>query len=410
MFTQRRVPWGRSMSTLKKIAVVTGSRADFGLLRPVISELLNSSKFSVEVWVTGMHLSEHFGNTYQDIEKQGFSIAEKVPCLSGKDSEEANTLAVSVAMKGWAEVFKRNRPDLLIVLGDRFEILAAVQSALFFKVPVAHLCGGDVTEGAFDEAIRHSITKSSHIHFVTNEDSKQRVLQMGENPQHVYNFGSPAIDLMKQLKLMSKTELTENLDIEFSEKNFLVTFHPETLSTGNSHENVERQINALLGALKSFEGQASFFVTGTNADNAYSVIDQKMSEFCQTTSKAYSYQSLGALRYWSLMKLCDVVVGNSSSGLYEAPSFQVPTINIGDRQKGRLAATSVVHVPADKESIEEAIARSFDMDCSKVKNPYGDGGASLKIKSTLESYENFSDLVQKHFFDYLQGQTEKREL
>ncbi|MEM7647159.1 MAG: UDP-N-acetylglucosamine 2-epimerase [Pseudomonadota bacterium] len=399
------------MSASQKIAVVTGSRADFGLLRSVIAELKTYDKFEVQVWATGMHLSEHFGNTYQDIEKVGFSIDEKVPCLSSEDTDEANTLAVSRAMKGWAEVFKRNRPDLLMVLGDRFEILAAVQSALFFQIPVAHLCGGDVTEGAFDEAIRHSITKSAHIHFVTNEDSKQRVLQMGENPEHVYNFGSPAIDLMKQIDLMSKKELTENLGVEFSEKNFLITFHPQTITDGDVKAEVSRQMDALIEALKTFKGQASFFITGTNADKAYSIIDQKMAAFCDSTDRAYGYQSLGAKRYWSLMGLCDVVIGNSSSGLYEAPSFKVPTVNIGDRQKGRLAAQSVIQVPsADKALIVEAIEQSLKTDCQDVKNPYGEGGASRAIGQTLEKYQSFSSLVQKHFFAYPQGQIEKRDL
>ncbi|MEM7647237.1 MAG: UDP-N-acetylglucosamine 2-epimerase [Pseudomonadota bacterium] len=384
----------------KKIAVVTSSRADFGLLLPVIKKMEASEALDVEVWVTGSHLSTHFGMTVQDIEKAGLSVSEKVPSIDGVDSEAANTRSIARGLDGFADVLSRKKPDLIMVLGDRFEILSVALAALFFKIPLAHLCGGDVTQGAFDESTRHSITKCSHIHFVTNEVARRRVIQMGENPELVFNFGSPAIDLMNEISLMDKAQLEENLNIEFSTTNFLVTFHPETLASGNSMDSTRAQVEEFFAALEAYSGRASFFITGVNPDKSFSVVEKKIAQFCQNIPKAYSFSSLGQKRYWSLMQIADVVVGNSSSGLYEAPSYKTPTVNVGDRQKGRLMATSVLSVPNKKEEIQVAIEKALKANFKDVSNPYGSGGAAAQICKKLESISNFSHLIQKRFYDF----------
>jgi UDP-hydrolysing UDP-N-acetyl-D-glucosamine 2-epimerase len=381
-----------------KVAIVSGSRADFGLLLPVIKEMAESEKFSEEIWVTGMHLSGSFGKTLQQIEDLGLAVKEKVKCLFAGDTPAETAKAVGQGVMGFAEVFERNRPDVLIVLGDRFEILAVVQAALFFQVPVVHLCGGDVTEGAFDEAIRHSITKMSHLHFVTNEEAESRVVQMGENPDHVFNVGSPAIDLLLKMDFLGRSELQSELDIQWSKNNFLITYHPVTLTAGDVRAEMERQIDNLLEALSQFK-ETTFFFTKTNADSFYTPINKKIQQFCHKTDRAYFFDSLGQQRYWSLMSEVDVVIGNSSSGLYEAPSLKKATVNIGNRQKGRILASSVVQCEPEINSVFQAIQKAIGLDASDVVNPYGQGGSSQKIREELEKIDNFSQLIQKHFFD-----------
>ena len=269
---------------------------------------------------------------------------------------------------------------------------------MFFQVPVVHLCGGDVTEGAFDEAIRHSITKMSHLHFVTNEPARKRVLQLGEADNTVFNVGSPALDLLTQMEFMSREDLAANLEAQFSENNFLITYHPVTLTSGDVRAAMEEQIDQLLAALGSFEN-SSFFFTKTNSDSFYSSINEKIEKFCSKNATAYFFDSLGQKRYWSLMNEVDAVVGNSSSGLYEAPTLKKQTVNIGERQKGRLMASSVIQCGNDQSAIKKAIEKALSLDTSNATNPYGEGGTASKIKNQLEKVKDFSSLVQKSFSD-----------
>lgn len=378
----------------RKICVVTGTRADYGLLYWLMKELLEDPEFELQIIATGMHLSSEFGLTYQQIEQDGFIINEKVEMLLSSDTPVGITKSLGLATIGFADSLERLSPDLLVVLGDRYEILAAVQAALIARVPVAHIAGGDTTEGAIDESIRHSITKMSHLHFVTNEISAQRVRQLGENPAHVYNVGHTGIDAIKRVRLLEKKELEESLGFTFKPINFLVTFHPVTLEAVSS----QAQFQEILKALDSFGSEVGIILTKPNSDTDGRVIIKMIDEFCQIRSNAQAYVSLGQQRYLSTIHHVDVVIGNSSSGLYEVPAFKKPTINIGNRQKGRLKASSVIDCPPYKQAIIQAIKLGLQTNWSDAESIYGDGGASEKIFSILKQQKMFDRLLQKHFY------------
>lgn len=378
----------------RKICVVTGTRAEYGLLYCLLRELRDSEEFELQVVATGMHLSPEYGLTYRIIEHDGFNINEKVEMLLSSDTGIGVAKSVGLGVIGLAEAFGRLRPDLLIVLGDRYEILAAVQTALFERIPVAHIAGGDVTEGAFDESIRHSITKMSHLHFVTNDIAAARVRQLGENPANIYNVGSPGIDIIHQISLLSKAELETELDFKFRNKNLLITFHPVTLGNQPS----EQQFQNLLAALDELGNEFGLLFTKPNSDPESRKIIALLDEYTSQRSYAKAYTSLGQLRYLSAISAVDAVVGNSSSGLYEVPSFKKPTVNIGDRQKGRLQASSVINCQPQKEEILKAIRRALELNCENTVNPYGDGNSSVRIVKILKEIPDYEGLLQKHFF------------
>jgi GDP/UDP-N,N'-diacetylbacillosamine 2-epimerase (hydrolysing) len=381
----------------RKICVVTGTRAEFGLLRWLMQEINESPGLTLQVIATGMHLAPEHGMTYREIEAAGFVIDRKVEMLLSSDSETAITKSVGVGAIGFADAYADLKPDLVVVLGDRFELISAVTAALIARIPVAHLHGGETTEGAFDEAIRHSITKMSHLHFVAAADYARRVIQLGEQPDRVFLVGGLGVDAIKRMKLLSRAELEESLAFKLGTKNLLVTFHPVTLD----EESSANQMRALLEALDELDDTHLIF-TLPNADTGNRELTAMIKNFVASHPHARAYQSLGQLRYLSCMQFVDGVMGNSSSGLAEAPSMKIGTINIGDRQKGRLAADSVIHCLPDKNSICDALKTLYSPDfqakLALVQNPYGNGNAVEKIIHVLEAFP-LENLVKKTFYD-----------
>jgi UDP-hydrolysing UDP-N-acetyl-D-glucosamine 2-epimerase len=380
---------------VRKICIVTGSRADYGLLYWVIREVQDDPALQLQIIVTGMHLSPEFGLTYKIIEKDGFVIDERVESLLSSDTPAGIAKSVGLGAIGFADAFSRLSPDILVLLGDRYEIFAAAQAALFANIPIAHIAGGDTTEGAFDEAIRHSITKMAHLHFVTNEASRRRVAQLGENPKSIFNVGSPGIDYIKRTTLLNKEELEKSLKFTFRKRNLLITYHPVTLEKGA----VAEQFQELLTALDTLGDQVGLVFTKPNADTGGRVIIRMIDDFVRRHDNARAFVSLGQPLYLSTLVQMDALVGNSSSGIYEAPSFKKPAVNIGDRQKGRLQARSVINCIPEAGSILNAISEACRRDFSDTVNPYGDGNASRLIVSILKQVPDPSSLLKKHFFE-----------
>lgn len=379
----------------RKICVVTGTRAEYGLLSGLMKEIINSPELLLQTVATGMHLSPEFGLTYRAIEDDGFHIDSKVEMLISSDTPMGTTKSVGLGVIGFSETLERLQPDVLVVLGDRYEILAAVQAALFFKIPVAHIGGGDSTEGAFDELIRHCLTKMSHLHFVTNVLSQRRIIQMGENPEHVYNVGSLGLDCLGEIKLLEGEEFEEAISFTLRKKNLLITFHPVTLDDVDSDE----QFCELLAALERLGPEVGLVFTKPNSDTGGRAISSLLERFVSEHSQACLHTSLGQLRYLSAISVVDAVVGNSSSGLYEVPSFHKPTVNIGDRQKGRLKASSVIDCEPTEESILSAIMMAFKLDCVDTVNPYGDGDVAPRIVTVLKAIPDLKGLLKKHFYE-----------
>jgi UDP-N-acetylglucosamine 2-epimerase (non-hydrolysing)/GDP/UDP-N,N'-diacetylbacillosamine 2-epimerase (hydrolysing) len=379
----------------RKICIVTGSRAEYGLLYWLMKEVHADPDMELQIIATGMHLSPEFGLTYKVIEQDGFHIDAKVEMLLSSDTPVGIAKSIGIGTIGFADAFERLEPDIVVVLGDRYEILSVVQAALVALIPVAHIAGGDTTEGAFDEAIRHSVTKMSHLHFVTNEQAARRVRQLGEDPRRIFNFGSPGLDNIRRLKMLDRKELESVLDFRFRKHNLLVTYHPATLE----RQTVQDQVLALFAALEALGDDFGILFTKPNADTDGRLISGMIDDFVAGHANARAYTSLGQLRYLSVMSQIDAVVGNSSSGLYEAPSLGKPTVNIGDRQKGRLQAESVVNCIPTREAIDSAIKRALTMDCTGVVNPYGDGNSAVRIKEALKALEDPRALLKKHFFD-----------
>ncbi len=381
-----------------KICIVTGTRAEYGLLKPLIEKISADDYFTLQLLVTGAHLSPEFGLTYRQIEADGFKIDAKVEMLLSSDTAEGITKSMGLGMIGYADAFKQLSPDLLVILGDRYEMLAVASSALIFRIPIAHIHGGELTEGAYDDSIRHAITKMSALHFTSTEAYRQRVIQLGEQPERVFNVGAIGLDNFRSLKLLSKREIEEDLNITFNQFNYLVGFHPETLS----NYSVESQFDALLQAIDK-ERDSFFIFTKANADTNGRIINQMMEDYVNKyPEKSALFASLGSVRYLSVMKQVTAVVGNSSSGIVEAPSAQTATINIGDRQKGRIQAESIINCNANKEDITNAfnIAKSeeFRKKIEDVTNPYGNGTASTQIMKILRSLSP-DRLSHKTFYD-----------
>lgn len=381
----------------RKICVVTGSRADYGLLRLVMQGIKDDSDLILQVVVTGMHLSPTFGLTYKDIEADGFSIDLKVEILNSLDTQLGIAKSTGEGIFGCAKAFESLQPDLIVLLGDRFEIFAAATAAVFFRIPIAHLHGGETSIGAYDEAFRHSISKMSHLHFVAAEEYRTRVIQLGENPKNVFLVGGLGVDNLKQIKLLSKKELEESLNIEFLQRSLLITFHPVTLENKTS----ENQMRELLVALSKLQNTTLIF-TMPNADNGGIALIRMVREFVQQNDNAHSFISLGQQRYLSCISQVDGVVGNSSSGLTEVPSFKKGTINIGARQAGRLQASSVINCLPEESEISEALKTLFSSEfvssLQNTENPYGEGGASCKVVDVLRDV-NLDGIVQKAFHD-----------
>ncbi|HUX91580.1 MAG TPA: UDP-N-acetylglucosamine 2-epimerase [Gallionellaceae bacterium] len=381
----------------RKICVITGTRAEYGLLRWVMQGIKDDHELTLQIIATGMHLSPEFGLTYREIEQDGFQIDRKVEMLTSSDTSVGIAKSMGLGLIGMADALNELKPDLIIVLGDRFEIFAAVAAALVARIPVAHLHGGETTEGAFDEALRHSITKMSQLHFVAAEEYRQRVIQLGEQPERVFLVGGLGIDNIKRLKLLSRAELEESLGFKLGEKNQLITFHPVTLETATAAD----QMAELLAALAELK-ETQLIFTLPNADTDGRNMTKMVEQFVAQHSNARAYISLGQLRYLSCIAHVDGVVGNSSSGLLEAPSFRKGTINIGDRQRGRLQAASVINCEPTHKSIAAAVETLYSADfqagLSQVRNPYGEGGASEKIVETIRHY-SIDGIAKKAFYD-----------
>lgn len=380
---------------LKRYCVVTGSRADYGLLYPLMRRIQNATDMELQVAITGMHLAPEFGLTANQVERDGFPISARIESLVSSDTPVGIAKSVGVGVLGFADAFSHLTPDMVIVLGDRYEILAAVQAALFAKIPVAHLAGGDLTEGVIDDSIRHAITKMSHLHFATNTAAAKRLIQLGENPSHVFVVGSTGIDYINQVSLLSCSEIESQLGFSLRQRNLLVTFHPPTL---DDHPAPEQMTN-LLRALSHFDADTGLIFTHSNADVGGRQLTAMIGAFVAEHRNAVAFASLGQVRYLSLMALIDVVVGNSSSGLYEAPSLKKPTVNIGDRQQGRVKAASVVDCAAETEAIVKAIQTAFCLNCDSVENPYGKGDAAQRIVEILRSLPAPGNLVRKSFHE-----------
>jgi GDP/UDP-N,N'-diacetylbacillosamine 2-epimerase (hydrolysing) len=380
----------------RKVCVITSSRADYGLLRWIMEAIKEDSDLILQIAATGMHLSPEFGLTYREIEKDGFQILSKVEMLISSDTAVGISKSIGLGVIGFADAFAKLEPDLLVLLGDRFEIFAAATAALVARLPIAHLHGGETTEGAFDEAFRHSITKMSQFHFVAAKEYRDRVVQLGEHPDRVYLVGGLGIDSIDRLKLMSRSELEGSLGFEFGKKNLLVTFHPATLE----ETSATVQMAELLAALSALTDTRIIF-TMPNADTDGRSLIKMVDEFIACHTQARSFTSLGQIRYLSCIAQVDGVVGNSSSGLTEVPSFKKGTINIGDRQRGRLQAASVINCVPKRSAITAAFDKlysaSFQSDLKTVVNPYGEGGASEKIVNVLKSC-SLKEIVKKEFY------------
>ena len=386
------------MLNRRKICVVTGSRAEYGLLYWLMKAIQRDRDLHLQLVVTGMHLSPEFGLTYKVIENDGFPIDEKVELLLSSDSSTSIAKSVGLGTIGFSDAFKRLRPDVIVGLGDRYELLSAAIAAMVMRIPLAHIHGGEATEGLIDEAIRHCITKMSHLHFTAREEYRKRVVQLGEDPRTVFNFGAIGIDNIKHLRLLTKQDFERKIGISLKRKNILIAFHPVTLEddiNGN-------QFNELILALDAVPGALLIF-TKPNADTNGRVIIQKIDDYVAANrSRAVSFMSMGQQLFLSALRFVDFIVGNSSSGIIEMPSFKNGTINIGDRQRGRVKASSVLDCAPRKESILAAIevlgSKEFQTELKKVKNPYGEGGTSSRIKKVLKNYD-LNGIVKKSFYD-----------
>lgn len=383
----------------RRVCVVTGSRAEYGLLYWLMKEIQSSPVLELQVVATGMHLSPEFGLTVRNIEEDGFRLDDRVDMLLSSDTPTGIAKSIGLGTIGFADAFARLKPDIVVLLGDRFEIFAAAQAALVARIPLAHLHGGETTEGAIDEAFRHAITKMAHLHFTATEEYRRRVIQLGEDPDRVFNFGAAAIDGIRNLKLLSRPELEQAMGFFFGERNLLVTFHPVTLEAGTAGQ----QFGELLATLDDFP-EARIIFTMPNADTGGRVIRSMIEAYVEAhPERAKAYDSLGQLCYFSVMRQVDAVVGNSSSGLIEAPSFHIGTINIGDRQKGRVKAASVIDCEPVRESIRNAFRRLYSPDFQKllrkVVNPYGEGPVANKITRVLAEYP-LEGILKKRFFMY----------
>lgn len=385
---------------MKKICVVTATRAEYGLLKNVIKEIHNDDELELVLAVTGMHLSQEFGLTVNEIEKDGFPISEKIEILMNSDTPQSISKTMGIAMISFADFFSRNDIDALIVLGDRYELLAICSCAMNEMIPIIHISGGETTEGAIDESIRHCLTKMSYLHFPSCEDYKRRIIQLGEYPDRVFNYGDVGVENILKSDLLSKNELEESINFKLDCPYASITFHPVTLEISD----VERQCDELFEALETFSNM-KFVFTKANSDAGGRVINHKIDVFVEKhRDKCVAFASLGAKRYLSLLKYCEVVIGNSSSGIIEAPCFKKPTVNIGKRQAGRIKAESIIDCDANKDEIiaavNKAMSKSFKKTVVNSINPFSGYDTAKKIVNTTKAflYNDKIDL-RKKFYD-----------
>jgi UDP-N-acetylglucosamine 2-epimerase (non-hydrolysing)/GDP/UDP-N,N'-diacetylbacillosamine 2-epimerase (hydrolysing) len=378
-----------------KCAVVTTSRADYGLLKWLVAELKTSLTLTCQLVVSGTHLQDAHGMTVREIEADGNAISARVlmDMGAGQDTQVAQSMAEGLS--GFATAFEALQPDIVILLGDRYEVYAAMSTATVMRLPVAHLCGGDVTEGAYDEVFRHAISKAASLHFPSNPESAIRLQQLGEPAERIHMVGSTGLDGLHHMEWLDRDTLFERLNFTPQARNIVVTHHPVTREKGGA----AGEITQVLAGLDSFGPDLGIIFTGVNADSEGDVIQSAIVKFCADRPNAQSYASLGQNLYLQTVRQADAVVGNSSSGLYEVPSLRVPTVNIGNRQAGRLQASSVFNTPADAGSIAETLACAFAADVSQVTNPYGDGHSSARIVRVLEAQTDARALLQKSFVD-----------
>lgn len=379
---------------MRKICVITGSRAEYGLLSGLMRAIHEDEELQLQVIATNMHLSPEFGLTYREIEKDGFTIDKKVEMLLSSDTPNATAKSVGLGTIGFADAYEDLKPDMIVVLGDRYEILSAVSTALFYKIPVAHLHGGEITEGAYDDCIRHAITKMSHLHFTSTEQYRNRVIQLGEQPDRVFNVGAIGIENIKKIPLMSKSELEESIGFEIGDKCLLVTYHPVTLENSTAEE----QIKNLFAALDEYPEYKVIF-TLPNSDTDGRVIIKLINEYvAKHSDRTVAYPSLGLRRYLSALQFVKAAVGNSSSGIIEVPSFGIPTLNIGDRQRGRLAAESVVNCGTGKEDISAGLEKVLNAETKEIHNPYEGKNTTADILQVLKAFP-LEGLIQKSFYN-----------
>lgn len=378
----------------QRVCVVTGSRAEYGLLYWVLHDLKADASVELQLVATGMHLAPEFGLTVREIENDGFAISRRVEMLLSSDTPGGIAKSIGLGVIGMSDALEQLRPDVVLVLGDRFEILAAAQACLIHKIPLAHIAGGDTTEGAYDESMRHAITKMAHVHFVTNELSAQRVRQLGEDPRNIHVVGSPGLDHLVRRPLLDRAGVEAALGEPLGARNLLVTFHPVTLDEGES----ESEFVELLAALDGLQRDIKLWFTRPNADTGGRALTNMLDEWAAARpDRARVYTSLGQTRYLGLMSQVVAVVGNSSSGLYEAPSFGIATVDIGDRQRGRLAASSVLRCRGNRVEIGETIARALVFDAKGAVNPYGDGRSAERIVGVLRNLPAAGQLLKKPF-------------
>lgn len=386
---------------MKKICIVTGTRAEYGLLKPIIKKIQESKTLELHLVVTGSHLSPEFGKTYQEIESDGLVDNFKIEMLMSSDTSVGITKSMGVFLIGLADYFNFINPDMVIILGDRYEMLMAATAAMIARIPIAHIGGGEITEGAYDDAIRHSITKMSQLHFASTEEYRKRIIQLGEKPERVYNVGALGVENIKKVLLWTKTELEKDLQFEFDNNTVIITYHPVTLDNLSSQE----QFANLLKVIDKRSDLRIIF-TKANADTDGRIINQMIDEYVdENKERCVAFASLGQVRYLSALQFCRAVIGNSSSGIIEVPSFHKPTVNIGNRQQGRIAAESVIHCGYSCKEIETAmetaLSKEFNNQILKCKNPYEGDNTSSTIIHVIKEFLDNGIGVKKQFYDLI---------
>ena len=386
---------------MKKVCVVTGTRAEYGLLKPIIEKIYKSNDLELQLAVTGMHLSDEFGLTYHEIEEDGYPIHIKIDMHLDSDTPAGITKSMGIALLGFADYFETDRPDIVVILGDRYEIFMAASAAMIAGIPIAHIHGGEKTEGAVDEAIRHSVTKMSHLHFAATEMYRKRIIQLGEDPSTVYNVGALGVENVRSVKLLNKKALEESLDFKFTDQTIMVTYHPVTLEIMTAG----KQFQNLLDVVDRHK-ELSVIITKANSDTDGRIINRMIDEFAAGNSdRCKAYTSLGQVRYLSALQFCTAVMGNSSSGMIEVPSFHIPTINIGDRQRGRICAESVINcknsVGEIENALQKALSSEFRSSIADVINPYEKAGTSAAIVEILQDALNKGIDLKKTFYDII---------
>ena len=384
---------------MKKVCIVTGTRAEYGLLKPVIEKIHKTSDLTLQLVVTGMHLSPEFGLTYKEIESDGYPITDKVDMLLSSDTYVGVTKSMAVALMGFGDCFERLKPDVVVILGDRYEMLMVASAAMVAKIPIAHIHGGEITEGAMDDAIRHSITKMSHLHFASTEEYRHRIIQLGENPQSVLYTGALGVENIREEQLLDKIALEKSIGFSIDDNTIMVTYHPVTLENIPSKE----QFGKLLAVIEN-NPELRVIFTKANSDTDGRIINQMIDEFVkENEERCVAFTSLGRVRYLSALQFCAAVVGNSSSGIVEAPSFHIPTVNIGNRQQGRICADTVINCGYEVEDIQMALDKAFSKEFRNMlpdmNNPYEKAGTSELIVEKIREMLSKDQGVKKHFYD-----------